>query len=79
MTNLDVERVAVEERRRRRIRIARMEADLAYFQARLELIGEPISSNQRAQKKLFELLHREIGTRLSAVKEDLAALSASGA
>jgi hypothetical protein len=45
-------------RREARIHLARLEADIAYFQARLELIGEPNSSNRAAQRKLFSLLHK---------------------
>ena len=41
--------------------MARMEADMAYFQARIELIGEPCTCNQRAQRKLFEFLHKSLG------------------
>lgn len=47
-----------QARREARIRLARLEADIAYFQARLELIGEPNSSNRAAQRKLFTLLHK---------------------
>jgi hypothetical protein len=49
-----------DERWRDRLRLARMEADMAYFQARLEIIGEPDSTNQMAQRKVFKLLHRTI-------------------
>lgn len=49
-----------DERRRDRLRLARMEADMAYFQARLEIIGEPDSTNQMAQRKVFKLLHRTV-------------------
>ena len=45
-------------RREARIRLAKLEADIAYFQARLELIGEPNSSHRAAQRKLFTLLHK---------------------
>ncbi len=31
---------------RRRVELARLEADVAYFCARLELVGQPVSSNQ---------------------------------
>ncbi|MCK7575996.1 MAG: hypothetical protein MZV65_08925 [Chromatiales bacterium] len=47
-----------QARREARIRLARLEADIAYFQARLELIGEPNSSNRAAQRKLFTLLYK---------------------
>jgi|GEM_PF-2584085 len=41
-----------------RIHLAKLEADIAYFEARLELIGEPSSSNSVAQRKLFTLLQK---------------------
>ena len=45
-----------DERRRHRVRLARLEADMAYFQARLEIIGEPDSANQMAQRKAFKVI-----------------------
>jgi len=50
------------------VRLARMEADMAYFQARLEIIGEPDSANQMAQRKVFKLLHRSIAERVLHAK-----------
>ena len=58
-------------RARRRIRTARLEADMAYFQARLELIGQPCTSNQRAQRKVFEILHQSLGNRVLREKKRL--------
>ena len=58
-----------EDRLRRRIKLAHLEADLAYFQARLELIGEPETSNQRAQHKAFKLLHKALGDRVVRAKQ----------
>lgn len=57
-----------DERRRHRVRLARLEADLAYFQARLEIIGEPGSTNQMAQRKVFKLLHRSLAERVLRAK-----------
>ncbi|MGE5153051.1 MAG: hypothetical protein ACM3ST_03460 [Bdellovibrio bacteriovorus] len=57
-----------DERRRHRVRLARLEADLAYFQARLEIIGEPDSTNQMAQRKVFKLLHRSVAERVLRAK-----------
>jgi hypothetical protein len=37
--------------------ITALEADIAYFQARLEILGEPETINQVAQRRLFLLLH----------------------
>jgi hypothetical protein len=50
--------------RETRIRLAKLEADIAYFQARLELIGEPTSSNRAAQRKLFTLLHKAVAKQI---------------
>jgi hypothetical protein len=41
---------------------------MAYFQARLEIIGEPDSTNQMAQRKVFKLLHRSIAERVLHAK-----------
>jgi hypothetical protein len=57
-----------DERRRHRVRLARLEADMAYFQARLEIIGEPDSTNQMAQRKAFKLLHRSMAERVLRAK-----------
>jgi hypothetical protein len=59
------------ERERRKLRIARLEADLAYFQARLELLGEPRSANQQGQRRAFQLLCEGIGARLAEERQRL--------
>lgn len=46
-----------------RLRLAKWQADLAYFQARLALIGEPTTLHQAAQRRTFAELHQAIGTR----------------
>ncbi len=56
------------ERTRLRIRLADLEADLAYFQARLEILGEPETPNQLAQRKLFKLLHKSLGEMVLKAK-----------
>jgi hypothetical protein len=43
--------------RRRRARIAQIEADLAYFQARIEILRAPATINQDAQRKAFTALY----------------------
>jgi hypothetical protein len=53
-----------EARARRRRRIAEARADLAYFEARIALIGDPASPNQQAQLRAFKTLHKVIGQRL---------------
>jgi hypothetical protein len=66
-----VRRRAGDEGLRLRIRLARLESDLAYFQARLEIIGDPTTTNQRAQRKAFKLLHRTIGDRVLRLRRRL--------
>ena len=60
-----------DEQKRHRVRLARLEADLAYFQARLEIIGEPGSTNQMAQRKAFKLLHKNTGGKLLKAKRQV--------
>lgn len=52
------------DREHRKLRIARLEADLAYFEARIELLGEPRSANQHAQRRAFQLLCESLAERL---------------
>jgi hypothetical protein len=54
-----------EQRARRRLRLARWQTDLAYFQARLGLIGEPATLNQYAQRRTFRLLHEAVCEKLT--------------
>jgi hypothetical protein len=54
---------------RRRLRIAQAEADLAYFQARLALIGEPKTLNQYAQQCAFRILYKAVGLKLSNLSD----------
>jgi hypothetical protein len=63
---------APERRKRQRVRLARLEADMAYFQARLEIIGEPTSVNQMAQRKVFRLLHKSVAANVLASKRQVA-------
>ena len=53
-----------DERLRRKTLLALMESDMAYFQARLEILGEPVTANQSAQRRAFELLHQSLGARV---------------
>lgn len=57
-----------EARNRRRLRVAKSQADMAYFQARLTLLGEPKTLNQVAQQRTFSLLLKAIGQRMVNVK-----------
>jgi predicted component of type VI protein secretion system len=48
-----------------------IEADLAYFEARLALIGEqPASVYQQAQARTFELLSRQLQAVLERARQD---------
>ena len=57
-----------DAQKRQRIRLAKLEADMAYFQARLEMIGEPGSTNQMAQRKVFKLLQQSLGSKILQAK-----------
>jgi hypothetical protein len=57
-----------EAHRRKRLHLARLEADVAYFQARLEMIGEPERTNQMAQYKVFTLLHELTSVEVTAAE-----------
>lgn len=54
---------------RRRVEIARMEADVAYFQARLDFLGEPLTANQAAQRKVFKHLYNGLSSQVAEAKE----------
>jgi hypothetical protein len=54
---------------RRRVELARMEADVAYFQARLDFLGEPGTSNQAAQRKAFKHLYNGLSSQVAEAKE----------
>jgi hypothetical protein len=57
-----------EARARRRVRIAQTQADLAYFHARLTLIGKPATLNQTAQERTFRTLHKAVGQKLLSLR-----------
>lgn len=50
-----------------------LEADLAYFTARLELIGKPNTSNQKAQVATFRFLQQALDKMLVRLKQKSAA------
>jgi len=56
------------DRKRLKIRLATLEADMAYFQARLEILGEPATANQWAQHKAFDYLSRGLGNLVLKTK-----------
>jgi len=51
---------AAAERRLQKLRLATLEADVAYLEARLEILGEPATNNQKAQQKAFKHLHKSL-------------------
>jgi hypothetical protein len=57
-----------DERKRQRVRLARLEADMAYFQARIELIGEANTNNRVAQRKAFNFLHKTVASKILKLK-----------
>jgi hypothetical protein len=51
-----------------RVSVTGLEADLAYFQARLEFIGEPATVNQKAQLDTFRLLTDSMNRMLARLR-----------
>jgi hypothetical protein len=51
---------------RRKVELARLEADVAYFHARLEMLGEPSTPNQNAQRKAFRHLYKHLSSQVAA-------------
>lgn len=49
-----------EERKRHRLQMVRLQADIAYFEARLEMIGEPATLHQATQRFVFERLRHDL-------------------
>lgn len=56
---------------RRKVALARLEADVAYFQARLELLGRPTTFNQAAQRKIFAHLYKRLSNQVASEKRSL--------
>ncbi len=57
---------------RRRLLMIQLQSDLAYFQARLGLIGEPATTNQEAQRRTFKLLHQAVGQQMIKARKSTA-------
>ncbi len=57
-----------EEIVQRRLVMVQLQTDLAYLQARLGLIGEPVTTNQEAQRRTFKLLHQTLGQQMIHTK-----------
>jgi hypothetical protein len=45
-----------------------LEADLAFFAARLELLGRPSTVYQHAQRRTFEILQTNLGETLNRLQ-----------
>jgi hypothetical protein len=60
----------VAERKRHRVHLARLEADVAYFEARLQLIGKPCTIHQRAHRRTFEVLHHALASEARKLRAD---------
>jgi hypothetical protein len=69
MADLNETVAELEERKRQKVRLARLEADSAYFQARLELIGDSHTNNRTAQRKVFHLLNKNAVTKIQKIKQ----------
>lgn len=55
--------------------LSELEADLAYCDARLTLIGDdPDTPYQRAQVKAFKLLQKQLGQAMDAQKKAIASM-----
>ncbi|MBK1694910.1 hypothetical protein CKO09_09180 [Chromatium weissei] len=64
----------VDERKRQQLRLARLETDLAYFQARLELITDSHTSYRVTQRKVFHLLNKSVVYKIQKIKQRYAEL-----
>jgi hypothetical protein len=63
--------LAVQENNRLRVNLnpISLEADVAYFGARLELVGEPHTRYQLAQLKVYKALEASLGDNLKRLKK----------
>lgn len=55
-----------------RLRVSVLEADVAYFQARLELLGEPKSTHQAAQYRAYRTMEELLRRFLRRIKRKTA-------
>jgi hypothetical protein len=62
---------AAAERRLQKLRLATLEADIAYLQARLEILGEPATNNQKAQQKAFKHLRASLDDLIRTTKRKI--------
>ncbi len=52
-----------------KLRVSALEADLAYFAARLELLGRPVTAHQQAQMKTYRALEKAIENILKRLRQ----------
>ena len=50
-------------------RVSALEADLAYFSARLELLGVPATLHQLAQRKAYQSMQRSLQEMLAQLSQ----------
>jgi len=74
MADSNTSNAEVDERKRQQLRLARLETDLAYFQARLELIGDSHTSYRVTQRKVFHLLNKSVVYKIQKIKQRYAEL-----
>jgi hypothetical protein len=71
---------AGDEQTRLQVGLASLEADTVYFHARLEILGEPTTTNQWAQHKVYKLLIQSIEDLILETKRQMIEdVDASGA
>ena len=54
---------------RRKVDLARLEADIAWLHTHLELLGKPSTSNQTAQRKAFRNLYKHHCAQAAAERQ----------
>jgi hypothetical protein len=62
---------AGDEQTRLKVGLPSLEADVAYFHARLEILGEPTTTNQWAQQKVYRLLSQSIEDLILETKRQM--------
>ncbi|NCA71098.1 MAG: hypothetical protein EOM91_13535 [Sphingobacteriia bacterium] len=69
----DLTTLDTEARQHQRLRMARLDADIAYFEARLELLGALDSPHRVAQRRAYDLLLKSLSIQALQLKAKLAA------
>jgi len=62
---------AGDEQTRLKVGLPSLEADVAYFHAHLEILGEPTTTNQWAQQKVYRLLSQSIEDLILETKHQM--------